>query len=781
MMPSFKPKSALDLELEGSIGTFRIGEANPSGKRSTEVMFIETHVGFDPQVDSNDKLLKHLAPVREVFPPHLLSFDEIMQRDIDDARVSTELIPYLLDTRSRGGVKFFPPIVIVVLPVKDQSALPGERYPKVTTKEEEHPDHKTPFKFIRSGAVGMEAFAFEYPMYEGRPRRHDYARLKLNTSKVKLVIIDGQHRAMALLALYRNLKNDWGDEKRMPFKDYYTEWTRACIDGFNLNDLHLPIIVCTFPEIDVDYTGELTLIEASRRMFLTLNETARKVSKSRNLLLDDQDLVSHFMRETLRTIKGRDLHAESSLRIWNVELDQYGDKQTIDSAIACTGVTHCYYMIEHMLFDDGDVKGISARSGKFSARKSAKTTENLLERLDGENLLGAAVAGSLRRDDYTKDAADKLAKSFMDRYGTILVGTFDLFAPFAIHSKAALDVEVSLKGNKNPKIRTILFEGQNINRTFKNYRDHMQRVAKLAKQNTKSIPAEIQATIAELDGTSHAVDQTTEQFKLVRLAGYFHDFGEKGKLKDGEAYSINVRRPIDRLYDDVYFTVAFQSALVCGFFQVMELAEREAAAKSVQVASRADAFAEYIKSLNAFFVPPTMARLKNLLRVFFYDVKEDRAAEWKPVRTGEGFGEVIFRGEMKPDEWPKYRIIFLELWEPSDPVIKEARDAELDLCRKHAFRSVYSKKLEDYCVEQRKTKQDLVQEDWKEVFKRAYTAFDGFLSHLVSSAAKRLSQSNAKKALEKDEAAVEEVEPEEDVAAGADAKPDAGPETSETV
>src|SRR5262249_5954768 len=153
-----------------------------------------------------------------------------------------------------------------------------------------------------------------------------------------------------------------------------------------------------------------------------------------------------------------------------------------------------------------------------------------------------------------------------------------------------------------------------------------------------------------------------------------------------------------------------QSAFVCGFFQVMELAEREASAKSGTVAARGAAFTEYVNTLNAFFVPATLPRLKNLLRVFFYDVKEDKAAEWKPVRTGEAFGEVIFRGEMKPDEWPKYRIIFLELWEPSDPIIKEARDAELDLCRKQAFRSLYNKKLSDYCVERRKTEQDLVRE-----------------------------------------------------------------------
>ena len=276
MMPMFKPKSALDLILEGLIGSFRIGNANSTADRSVEVTFLETHVGFDPQVASNDKLLRHLAPVREIFDFQSLGFDEIMQRDIDDARVSTELIPYLLDSGARGSIKFFPPIVIVVLPVQDQTTRPATRYPKVSRFDEEHPDYRQPFQFIRSGAVGSEAFEFEYPVYEGKLCHHDYVRLKLNTSKVKLVIIDGQHRAMALLALHRNLKDEWSDERRMPFRDYYAEWTRSRIAAFNLADIQLPVVICTYPEIDTEYPGDLTIIEAARRMFLTLNKTVRQ-------------------------------------------------------------------------------------------------------------------------------------------------------------------------------------------------------------------------------------------------------------------------------------------------------------------------------------------------------------------------------------------------------------------------------------------------------------------------------------------------------------------------
>jgi hypothetical protein len=111
--------SALNLTLEGSVGTFRIGGSGPGAPRSIQVRYLETHIGFDPSVASNETMLRHLEPVRETFDFQALDFDQIMQRDIDDARVSTELIPYLLDAGSGGTIKFFPPVVIVAVPVED--------------------------------------------------------------------------------------------------------------------------------------------------------------------------------------------------------------------------------------------------------------------------------------------------------------------------------------------------------------------------------------------------------------------------------------------------------------------------------------------------------------------------------------------------------------------------------------------------------------------------------------------------------------------------------------
>ena len=92
--------SALNLTLSGSVGTFSVGTGQAEQK-TVDVKYFLTHVGLNFASGANEEVLKHLAPVREIFPTAELEFDEIMQRDIDDARVSSELVPYLLDHRSR--------------------------------------------------------------------------------------------------------------------------------------------------------------------------------------------------------------------------------------------------------------------------------------------------------------------------------------------------------------------------------------------------------------------------------------------------------------------------------------------------------------------------------------------------------------------------------------------------------------------------------------------------------------------------------------------------------
>jgi hypothetical protein len=355
-----RQESALDLTLEGSVGSFRVGSGQ-TGRKSLEVKYLLTHVGLNFSSPSNDKLLSSLAPVREIFDFQSLDFDEIMQRDIDDARVSAELVPYLLDEHSKDMIKLFPPIVIIVMPIQEGRTRPDQFYPEVT-REVAQPDaaREHAVQIIRSGAVGREVFQFEQPMLDDQPIMHDMVRLRLNSHRTRLVIVDGQHRAMALLAIYRNLKDQWSDERRAPFKEYYSAWTPNFINRFNLDEINLPVLICTIPELDQNYNGDFDMKKAARSVFLTLNKTARQVSDARNKLLDDNDLISLLMRRTLSDIKRKDELSPHAMRIVNVELDQDGNKQKIQTPVAITGVPHVYYMIEHAMLDSGNsVKGVN--------------------------------------------------------------------------------------------------------------------------------------------------------------------------------------------------------------------------------------------------------------------------------------------------------------------------------------------------------------------------------------------------------------------------------------
>ena len=537
--------------------------------------------------------LSALAPVREVFEYETLDFDEIMQRDIDDARVSAELIPYLLDEKSVDLIKLFPPIVVFIMPTEEGRNKPADKYPALEEDDlppegaREHTLH-----VIRSGQVGREVFQFEQPVADGIRLTHDLVRFRLNTHRARLVIVDGQHRAMALLALYRNLKDQWSDERRAPFKEYYSEWTPNYINQFNLSEINLPVILCTVPSLDTGYVGDFNLKKAARSIFLILNKTARKVSNSRNILLDDNDLIADFMRRTLSEIKRKDTRSPYALRIWNVELDQFGDKLKINSDIAITGVTHVYYMIEHMLLDSGNVRGVAPRSGKFYNRV---TLSDCLERLDGRNELGAAVADTIRRDRFSEEAADKLGKKYDDRFGWYIIRALETFGPFDKHNRAVLNLETRVEQHQDRQLGPILFEGQGISRVFETHRKNLHD--KLSKHAYRTDVPEIEAIAKRLDATAVRVGEVISEFCTERATLCLAQMSEKRSVRDeaGNTHP-NVVEWFNALYDNVLSTVAFQSALVCGFFT-----EAEGVAADVSPPlDRRTAFAEYIGQLNDF-------------------------------------------------------------------------------------------------------------------------------------------------------------------------------------
>lgn len=724
MSLQLKRESALNLPLKGSVGSFKVGTGRP-GQNSLEVKYFLTHVGLDFGSGSNEAVLNHMAPVRELFDFEDLDFDEIMQRDIDDARVSSELVPYLLDAKSADLIKLFPPIVVVVLPVQETANRPDDLYPKMfeETTPEEHGDAG---KYIlRSGAIGKEVFQFEQPIMDGEPLAHDLVLFRLNTNRTRLVIVDGQHRAMALLALYRNLKDQWSDAKRAPFREYYAEWTSKYIREFQLSEINLPVMFCTFPDLAEGYEGEFDLKMAARQIFLTLNKTARKVSNSRNMLLDDNDLIAYLLRRCLSVIKQKDDRSPYSLRIFNVELDQFEDRMKITTPIALTGVNHVYYMIEHLMLNDrdSDVSGARPRAGKFYKRQDLDTY-GLMQRLDGRNLLGAEMADTTRRKSFSVKAAHTLAKSFEGRYGHYIVSTFERFKPFETHSRAVLALETRLDTNEDRKLRPILFEGQGISRVFEAHRESLKQ--RLDNNEFETDVPKIEELKRNLDATASRMEVAIDGFRQERVELYLKEVTDKGKLRLDSEYHPNVVRLLNYLYENIFTTVAFQTALVCTFFGELERAEKQLRAQAGGDIDTTAFYDEYIQQLNAFFSPGSASQFRKLVRLFHAEL-DGEINEWKVAGQRHTFRQVVYRGEMQPDQWPKYKYLLLEIWRPENEVLKSSIDAERTKCRAQVFKSLHDTYLKEYLNTNMKNPDDLEKEDYTKVFEESVQTFSSFL------------------------------------------------------
>jgi hypothetical protein len=730
MNPKFKlaVPSALDLEIQGSLGAFQVKHSTLG--ESIEVKYIQSHIGFD--VDGQaDKVLSVLAPVREVFDFQSLDFSEIMQRDIDDVRVSHDLIGYILDEKTRGAIKFFPPIVIAIVPVDSTGKKPERWYPAVETT---YPViNETEMKVVQSGSNGAEAFRFECPWVNEVAYEHDQARLKISTHHTKLVILDGQHRAMALLALYRNYKvGGWADERRKPFETYYRQWDAKTIESFNFKNLKLPVLICAFPELDAHSQHSMDVPRAVRQLFLTLNKNARPVTRTRNILLDDNDLIAELTRSVLSHVKNS---AEGAFRIWNVELDQENDKTKVGAPMALTGISHVHYIVEHaMMAVDDDLNGIKARSGKFYKRVELHT--NLGKRLHAEDLLGKDVAGEIRRRRYSDESAAVLKDEFETRYGKFIRDIFENFDIFRCHNTAAIDAQERLA--QNAQIQAILFEGQGIGRTFDvHYERLLDRSKRLAAENKASVS--FNAQFKDAKATKKAVDDAIKKFEQERLECFAAASKVPAELRSDEI----VVQVVNRLYENVFTTIAFQAALVCGFFQVIESAEREARLQNVAV-DRGIELDLYLKAIHTFFRPSTWPQFKRLVKVFSDAPVGETLDDWKP-KTNDGFvpvdnfGRVVSPGEMKPDEWPKYRYLLIELWsaglDDSSTFVASTLKKERGECRKQVHQALLTRNENLLCAERNVASATLSQKDRRDLEGKTLGQHNGFLKLLLNQAA----------------------------------------------
>ena len=710
-------KSALDVHLNGTIGTFRV--SSEDGKSAgVEVRYLLTHVTLSEK-QGQAQLLSMLAPVREVFDLKQLGFDEIMQRDIDDARVSLELIPYLLDTSTTGLIKLFPPIVAVALPLKPNSRVPDANYRKVERSRVDSPDHKgIKEDRITAGSIGEEQFEFfqhfrnDTPLSEG-------AHLSLARDNCTLAIVDGQHRAMALLALYRNLTGGWSDARRSPYEGYYKVWPEKEIRSYNLSELQLPVLICAFPQLDGTMTQDIDVVRAARRVFLTLNKTAKKVSDSRNKLLNDQDIVAECLRATLSYIKALDVKDNTGLRIWNVELDQEGDRVKIVSDAAFSGVSHLYHLTEHLLMN-GHARGIEAR-GKVGAPR--KRLDEAYERLGLKDELTSDQRTVNTRANYSDEIAEVFREKWTALYVPVIDRVFGKLHPFAAFARATISLNQDLVSKRDTELEKMLFDGQATSRTFDDFREGLNRRVQDKEPNWTT--PEIKETLARVNGLMASRKATVESMKATRalfILDAMSGTAKKQVIADG-VVAKPVRDAIDRLFDNVFSTVAFQTAVVCTYAEAIQIAFG-----GIQH-STAELLDEYVEAINGLLRPKSISDLKALMHTFEGELVVD--PEVKLTTGGPTFRQVVLPGELQPAEWPKYRYFLLELWKPVAPELQAVVEEDRARARAAVAQALYRRRLAAHCEENRIDEANLTKEVKGDILAKSKSMYEEFLAAVV--------------------------------------------------
>ena len=227
------------------------------GHASLTVPYFQVSMSFDD-------IAKYLVLVTEMPGASSMNWkvEELFQRDIDWWRVQRKIVPYL---KQQEQPHFFNSLTIALLPVKGEAVhdFSEPRLWHAPVLEGEHGFTKDRLRHLGPVTCGYWA-AWSDP-------GEDNARLGQicwNTNEVCAVAIDGQHRLAAIKDLGQT-----GVSSFVPV-----------------------ILIVLHPDLGFAKPGRDHVIETLRRLFIDLNKHAQKVSRAREILLDDRDPVSICVR-----------------------------------------------------------------------------------------------------------------------------------------------------------------------------------------------------------------------------------------------------------------------------------------------------------------------------------------------------------------------------------------------------------------------------------------------------------------------------------------------------
>lgn len=389
-------------------------------------------------VDTERRLTQHLAPVREVIQAEDLDFNQLLQRDLDDHRVAVSLVPYLLNPSSNGPA-FFPPIVALALPFKNQdpSAFPSLDDATIVEDSNGRWEQQDAGQHLRVRRL-LGAGSAPHPAGLGQ--------LWWNNEFCRIVVIDGQHRAMALLAIDRTLRKQWQGSSGARYRYFYENRIRELhknLKNDELNRIEVPVTVLWFPDL---FGPNEDPHRAARKLFIDVNKEARTPSESRLILLSDGELLNILTRTSLTQLRNQ--KSNEFLPLYCIEYDN-PDTKTTQSArwSALTNIHILKQMINRLVF--GPPKYIN-RVDVLIGKKEPEQERNafMRQQLDVDQLFPPSLPGDEPFDrnklgnlSFPESAISKLTEAYEKTWGSALLYLLSETLPYKAHADALTDLK----------------------------------------------------------------------------------------------------------------------------------------------------------------------------------------------------------------------------------------------------------------------------------------------------------------------------------------------------
>lgn len=238
----------------------------------TEIPYIQTLMSLKEVATELDLVENLPSDLRSKW-----TLEELFQREIDWERVQYQLLRGYLKRANK--IKFFNSITVALLPTNEKGMLDSS-YGN-TPNPPSAPPNLTAEPWSSVDVGGLQIF---------RHSKNPFAYVRWDPKRIFPATIDGQHRLAALKEFVRagNL-------------------TQAMLDT-KISIIFLVLDERAGLSIDAAHFGvnENPILKIVREVFIDLNMNARPVIRSRQILVDDQEIESVCLRTLLASRTGED-------------------------------------------------------------------------------------------------------------------------------------------------------------------------------------------------------------------------------------------------------------------------------------------------------------------------------------------------------------------------------------------------------------------------------------------------------------------------------------------